>query len=95
MVLQEPIDPPYSKEFVLRKNNLRDLKALEDRVKQLFSAEFQVFIPRTGDVEDSSIEDHPADLENYDSSLQWIRVISEEHPELLDGAKVFYLKPFY
>lgn len=90
MVLQEPINPPFSREFVLRKTNIREFKALESRVKQLFNAEFEVFIP----VHDSSNDDHQ-NLENCDSSIEWIRVISEEDPELLDGAKVFYLKLFF
>lgn len=83
MVLQEPINQPNSREFVLRKTNVREFKTLEDRVKQLFGAEFEVFIPLN---ETSSVK-HDCD----DASIEWIRVISEEHPELLDGAKVLYL----
>lgn len=85
MVLQEIISPS-SKDFIL-KTNTRDLKSLlESRVKQLFGVEFHILPCQTTD---ESVDSDLENLERYES-FQWIRVVCEENPELLDQAKVFY-----
>lgn len=83
MVLQEPVNQPNSREFVLRKSKVHEFKSLEERVRHLFGAEFEVFIP---------IKDLNNDERNGldDCEIEWIRVISESHPELLDKAKVLF-----
>jgi len=83
MVLQEPINQPNSREFVLSKSNVQEFKSLEERVRHLFSAEFEVFIPI-----ESNHDEHSLDECAEDSSIEWIRLISESNPELLDKAKV-------
>jgi hypothetical protein len=84
MVLQELISPA-AKEFVLKTTN-RDLKSLlESRVQQLFDVDFEILPCDSNEVESD------LNLEKYES-LQWIRIVCEEHPELLDQAKVPCLK---
>lgn len=86
MVLQEIISPS-SKDFIL-KTNSRDLKSLlASRVKQLFGVDFQILPCQTSD---ECVDTDLANLEKFES-LQWIRVVSQENPELLDQAKVPYL----